>query len=688
MRWRIISTFSVIVMSLLIGLLAGANILGSDRFLSSNDETKPVNKNEGKLIAVVNLDSGVEKEGESNNFASPIIETLNDSYKIVSYKLAEEGLLSGTYDAVVCFPADFSQKVSSVNIRNPQKIKLDYEINTTMEEDKYVDTYSEVLDLQTYVNGTLSYTYIYSIYDELHLAQGQVSKLFANDKKDMTALENVKAGNFGATLDMSDMSEVKFEPAEIDFETYKQNVNTFAQDISKIYLDSYNLAKKDYTKVAAQVSNEVGNASKSAVSLVGEVKSWEGLAETWRDAADAQITKYNTSADMANLRASVINEATVKLNSAVAAYNDRVDIINTSANIVSSTALNINSEVSNINQAIDNVNNASAQHDTGLAILCNHIEEMTKVDKSSVVSYGAVLMKWGNALEDYVQNKKYENGDPVPKPSPLMHDLEKSAKSAISSAGNNTALMDILDDPNYLNTNISKVNEVSGIPNMPALEKATGVEEVTGIPTVGSIQAPPTTITIDPTNLKNDLIRLRTTTLSYDPLSYLTAKDRSGVDIITGKYSTEIDTVKGSFDTANTANMTLLNDTFAKYNTHIGDLRTDVSDAYEEETKNLGNVLKTFIDTKNITSKDNRKLLGEFKSMMPNSKSNAAVNTKLVEFIADPVELVKGDIRNPIEEKTHKINIYVIVAIGLLLLVTAFAVTMSVRTGRKAKDIK
>jgi len=259
-----------------LGLWGGQALLTNEQ-----TETPAQQTNQQTTIAVINSDTGVEVDGIRQNFAAAMIETLGEDFVIVSPAMAHRGFSDGLYSAIVTFPAQVSQQVISFNAYEPERVQLDFMINTTLSERDYIDTHKQILDLQQSMNTVLSQTFITSIFGQFHSAQDQIEHIFNNDASTLEALDIIYFRNFTTGLELEQIPAIPFEPNSLDTSSYLLSVTDFAETISSIYLDSYNSATGEYELMRAQIIGLTDDFPLQKDAWIGELSEWTGISQSF-----------------------------------------------------------------------------------------------------------------------------------------------------------------------------------------------------------------------------------------------------------------------------------------------------------------------------------------------------------------------------------------------------------------------
>jgi len=198
------------------------------------------------IIAVVNADVGEYINGARYNYSAAIIDNLGDDFILVSPAMAQTGFANGTYAAIVTFPPDASSRILSFNAVEPERINLEFQINESLSERDYLETFMNILGLQHSINTTLANTYVSSILRQFHDAQDQVDGIFQNNISDLMALELITLGDFTATLQLDEVPYIPLNPRELDRQFYMEQVASFASEVAGWYLNSFNMAADQY----------------------------------------------------------------------------------------------------------------------------------------------------------------------------------------------------------------------------------------------------------------------------------------------------------------------------------------------------------------------------------------------------------------------------------------------------------
>lgn len=243
---------------------------------------------ESSIIGVVNMDEGIEENGERINYADSIIQFQSSTFEYVSLSEARAGLENGTYGAYITIPATFSKSVASINT-TPQPAQFEYVINSRLSGKTQYSILYDVLSFGESINNNLSYMYLDNILKEFHQAQDGAAVVIDNDLKDKSAIDEIKAYDL---VEMVAIPELKHEENNVEALEIESYVSANTEMVKSV--------DEEYHKCVEDAKEQL-----SALKENGETLS-EVLASLSADASEIDITKNESGT-------SIAEEAGVKL---------------------------------------------------------------------------------------------------------------------------------------------------------------------------------------------------------------------------------------------------------------------------------------------------------------------------------------------------------------------------------------
>ena len=645
--------------------------IGTKLNYSENKKQQQYKDNIQSTIAVVNEDMGALNKGIVENYSASVINKLDNGFVLVSSEAAQAGFDKGIYGSIVSFPTNLSQKVVAINSKQPEKVNLDFVISQNLPEDKYIESYKKIIDLQYQVNQMLSYTYVYSIYTELHEAQDQVNSIFQNDNDDMTAVDKVKLKKFTEDLNLGDIPNPEFKPETLDFNDFVENVRGYANDISKAYTDSYDKAKQDYDVYGKEMISLTETLSDKSYEWSNNMQTWQTNVLDYDNKVDDLLKRLIDWQNTAN---------TWKQNNQnwydnLGKYKEDMLKLKDSADEFRNQSQDF------VNKSVKWKNDAKAWSNS---ILQSQLSRESAV-KDALNKYNdnyqsmnqlkTALNKWKTDLEAYDPAK----GGPVPQlilPNGFKDpDNLKPLEEWKTDTFNNC--------PTISNDNLTAFNDTIVTP--PDFIGSKDLPEMATAPEKPEIKIPE-----KPEEIQNSVTDMSEQVYKYNPQNYLTPEIMKTIDDYVYKYSDNIYIVKDKMDKNVENNEKKLSDTYGYYNKYVSDLKTSAIGCNNKEQDNLNKALNIFYTAKNDTSNENKQLLGFFSSMMPNSRIQSVLNKNVVEFTVDPVNFVDTSIRTSQEvlntserfiSLTQKamIIIFILICISLIIMLIKFLKTKRVK---------
>lgn len=210
------------VMLISIGGIAGYHANRQDVAVAADAEEVT------ETIAIVNLDEGIEENGELINYASILISTSESGYTTASLEEARTGITNGKYAAYVVVPATFSEKVISLN-STPQKATIQYEINEDLRQDVKESTMYKIFSLEKKLNNDLGYMYLSSILNEFHTAQDNAKTIIENDNEDLEVLLSISELDLVSSVDIGKLKTHEFDIENLNLtDNYELNKQLIA----------------------------------------------------------------------------------------------------------------------------------------------------------------------------------------------------------------------------------------------------------------------------------------------------------------------------------------------------------------------------------------------------------------------------------------------------------------------------
>lgn len=154
-------------------------------FGSIGDNPLLVRENATRTIAVVNEDTGADKEEKSLDFGEEITSILQDGsqyeWTVIGRSAAENGLKNTKYDAVVYIPSNFSKNIMSYESKQPEKANFEYTVQNQLNSLNREKVLREIQTATNRVNGKISTLYWTYVSQDLENVKSQFDTILQKE---------------------------------------------------------------------------------------------------------------------------------------------------------------------------------------------------------------------------------------------------------------------------------------------------------------------------------------------------------------------------------------------------------------------------------------------------------------------------------------------------------------------------
>ena len=276
-----------VVAALLCVFMVGLHLGGTARAEAPVEPGVGCGPTDAYLIAVVNMDEGVNIDGRHWNYSDALIATLDDRFQVVTAAMADAGIDTGIYAGVVTFPPGTSYRIATFDALHPERVRLSFGVNRTLSEACFVETYGDLLQLQTALNTVIGHSYVHSILSGVHQGQDHLTAAHAYTIASLAALGYLEIDAFTAQIMLDALPDNPLDLIEIEVRHRLETVRSTVDRISFLYNRSYEQAVWDL--------EEIRNAQTGSMTTLRTQRgSWEGALDNWSDAIGPQIGAVNT----------------------------------------------------------------------------------------------------------------------------------------------------------------------------------------------------------------------------------------------------------------------------------------------------------------------------------------------------------------------------------------------------------
>ena len=253
-----------------IAIVIVANVLGIDggvKVEAASDielETVPVKiKNP---IAIVNLDEGLVQNEKKVNYGSDLIKNISENIKVTGLGDARQGIKNGEYSAYIIIPANFSERVATIN-EQPAKSMLTYAMSKEIDLVEREKVLEGIVSIYNTFSNALSKVYLSSLVKEYHGVQDAASGIMDRDKLDMEKLLAVNGYDLVEIVEIPEMETVEKDVSALDLsEQYTKNSDTLSA-LNSSYKTSMDNGQNDYKSILDTLSG-VGDYEEATATKI------------------------------------------------------------------------------------------------------------------------------------------------------------------------------------------------------------------------------------------------------------------------------------------------------------------------------------------------------------------------------------------------------------------------------------
>lgn len=654
-RWIVLIAGSMVLIAC--GYLIGRETTGNvDNHVSIQIEKKDKSP---ELIALVNLDEGVNGEDKQQKYyAQNLMDIPETGYIVTSLEDARTGTAEKRYAGYILIPADFSEKIQSIN-STLQKANITYGICESMTAEEKKKTSDTIRDFIQGMNDSASYLYLNSVMNEFHDAQRSAAAILSNDQKDLEVISNIQSGDLLARVMFPTLENNPTLPEAKSIDGYIKQNDSCIQAVEEYYSTGIEAGKEGLNQLIA---------------------SGEDLSKEW----SATQEKLN-SIDILHSEGEsdpVYKEELDILADNLRAYNEKLLGVqeNVETNLEAAES-QLEDSIRNYNEkqledgkriAAENIYQALIKASTATSITYDSdVQELQITIGGQIIGIPALQGDGGIVIapEDLKDAETYLNqmqdtsvldqlvGEQTDKESYIAAIQDKYLDSAIPQYSvENPSIQEILKNVSEQMKKDLKLRLPDGNEDENAFVDAEAVTAYVKDKIIGKVESRANTVT---TNLssqydsqKESLAKYQESLSAYNPLQYVDQEDvKAQYAAMRGNNSELQESI--SKDTAEkTEYISGLTKTTQK---NMDTLRQSVTDAEEEAKLTLETGLKDAKNTKASTSEVNQKLLSSFMTKLPNTKVGDLENTTAYQFMVNPLLVTQDSLENTTAQENNAV---------------------------------
>lgn len=227
--------------------------------MSIHGDNEPV-QSDIERIAIVNLDEGIQLDGEKILYSSKLLNFTSD-YVYVGLGEAKTGIEADMYAAYIMIPSNFSECIASIN-NTPQQVKIEYVINSGLTDQNRLEVEKRLFAFKELVNSNAAYIYLNSVLSEFHSVQDSAVTIMEHDKTDLENIQDINPDDIFNMIDFSELKETDNHIENVDLTQYLNKNTTETAGIfseldkgMKAGQQRYQEILNDYKTVSTEIEN-------------------------------------------------------------------------------------------------------------------------------------------------------------------------------------------------------------------------------------------------------------------------------------------------------------------------------------------------------------------------------------------------------------------------------------------------
>ncbi|WLR42663.1 YhgE/Pip domain-containing protein [Bacillus carboniphilus] len=231
-------------------------------------------------VAVVNLDEGANFEGEHITVGEDLIEELKESdedeerfdWHFISKEEANEGLHDFDYYMTIEIPEDFSERVTTLQDEDPEKLSLIYRPNEGYNFLSAQIGESGINKLKEQLSNEITYTYTEKVYDSIFEISDGLAEAGDGASELNDGIEEIKDGMSDKEQDIEKLADGSKE--------LNDKIQTEVKGLEESLANAESSIKKleDLAAGSAQVSGGVNDIKNSLTNAKDSIGKLEQLA--------------------------------------------------------------------------------------------------------------------------------------------------------------------------------------------------------------------------------------------------------------------------------------------------------------------------------------------------------------------------------------------------------------------------
>ncbi len=633
--------------------MIGIILMLSCFYAGTNVEEKllTVSNEQTETIALVNLDEGTYKQSKPDEiiyYSNELLKYNHTDFEVVSLESARNGILEGRFGAYIILPADFSEKIESVNY-DPEKAALTYAVNPYLNSRAKERVIKKLESFNADINYDISYMYVSAVLNEFHDVQDSSKIVLSNDLSDEEELLAVDSERLIEAFSYPELLQVEKEIEELDFREIFETNGLLSSEIKEGLDKDIEESRLAYQEVQNQ-STEVFGATDNILLTIegyspgydeeGELVYQEGIRSISENFAGYDQERSESAEEIKRLAR---NEA------------DRIGAVAVDRKITE-----IQNSVSGNyieNEALWEYQTAVNGEIEKYFIYINERLKASGVSDNDLPDYGILSISI-NA---------------IPQPDSVEINIRKYAGSISEND-----IRRLTGDQNLSKEFCTAVDEAATV-------SANDIMGIIDEQVVGELVKQQQTVNRLIRDQEKDLekrIQLYDEAIAeFDPYEYI---HEEWIEERLQKFKENVDRIETEQGEHDEDYWELMKEIYEVTGSNQEAFDENLKESQEITRTNVESTIALLKESKSATTKENKELLEAFTKKLAYTRLGSLGKTEAYDFIVSPVEFHENRVEQTILEIQSNYQNYILIAIAVLGIVAVFSFALSI--GLKSRE--
>lgn len=619
---------------------------------SVEEKLLTVSNEETETIAVVNLDEGTYKQNKPDEFiyySNELLKYNHTDFEMVSLESARNGILKGRFGAYVILPADFSEKIESVNY-DPEKAALTYAVNPYLNSHAKERVIKNLESFNADINYDISYMYVSAVLNEFHDVQDSSKIVLSNDLSDEEELLAVDIERLIEAFGYPELLQVEKEIEELDFREIFETNRFLSSEIKEGLEEDIRDSRLAYQEVQNQSTEVFGAADNILLTIEGYSPGYDEDGKSVYQDGISSISENFARYDRER------KESAEEIKRLARSEADRIG------------AVAVDRKLAEIQCSISGNYIEKEDFRKYRAAVNEEMERYFIYINEKLKDLGVS----GNALPDYRVLSISINA--IPQPDSVEINIRKFAGSISENS-----IRQLTKDQQLSGEFCAAVDGAAAV-------SANDIMEIIDEQVVGELtkqqQNTNRLIRNGEKELEKRIQLYDEAVAEFDPYEYI---DEERIEERLERFQENIDRIETEQGEHDEEYWELVKEVYEVTGNNQEAFDENLKETQEKTRTNVESTIALLKESKAATTEENKELLEAFTKKLAYTRLGSLGRTEAYDFIVSPVEFHENRVEQTILEIQGSYQNYILIVIAVLGILTAFSFILSIALKRREK---